>query len=115
MKYNGENFAGTLIATLILEKKTEVSLDEILKAANAFAEKESKSDRKFKLVVTEKDVKKVCKRKKNVLKYDKSAKKVIFLSNSIDAYYHLHWGYEAMSLRLYGVDFSEKVLAAYKA
>lgn len=114
MKFNGENYAGTLICNLIKEKFSEVSLSEIQEAANTFLAQELMlRDPRAKLSVSEKDVKAVCRRKSKVLKYDKKAKKVIILENTVDAYYHLHWGYEAMSSRLYGEDFSERVLESF--
>lgn len=116
MKYDGESFVGTLFCKLIERKVTEVSFDEVLKTAEKFVELESKSDPKIKLKVSVKDIKKAAKRKEKAkIVFDKKAKVVKFTDESINAYYQLHWAYEAMSLRLYGDDFAERVLEAYLA
>lgn len=116
MKYDGESFVGTLFCKLIERKVTEVSFDEVLKTAEKFVELESKSDPKIKLKVSVKDIKKAAKRKERAkVVFDNKAKVVKFTDESINAYYQLHWAYEAMALRLYGDDFAERVLEAYLA
>lgn len=112
MKYNGEAFVGTLFAQLIEQKISEVTYDEIMKTVDAY--KASNPDSKIK--VTVKDIKNAAKKKKSAeISYDKKTKTVKLNNFSINAYYQLHWSYEAMSLRLYGEDFAKKVLDAYLA
>ena len=114
MKYDGEFFVGTLFCKLIEEKIFEVTFDESMKAADNFLAEAKKTDPNAKLKVTIKDIKKACKKKKLAnIYFDKNAKKVVFKELSINAYYQMHWSYEASALRLYGEDFPQKVLKAY--